>query len=312
MPENDRPLLSIVCLSFGRPRLLEHALRSLSSQTYPNTELWVVDNRSPHSDEITAMVGAHPKANLLSIFRNRGYTGGMNTGLDNVSGKYVFLTEDDIVAESDCLERLYEYVEQNPQTGLVTGLMLNHGSKTIRSAGGITSLGAHWSKHIVAAGAPDDGKLSEPYFVNYVPGAMIFAETALMRELRGFRRDFFVYCEDDELCLRVTRLGRPIVVVPKSRVAHFEPEEKPESALVTFHKQKNFLALYVLHAPRAVLFEALLRYGVGALAEARRSGANWLVYLRARLWLLANFPRLLLDRWQIRLDCKPTEFGGPR
>ncbi len=307
MAGNDLPLISIVCLSFGRPHLLKQALPTLSGQTYPNTELWVVDNRSPHSDEITGIVAENPKAKLLSIFRNRGYTGGMNSGIDNATGEYIFLTEDDILAAPDCLEKLYQYFKLHPETGLATGLMLNQGSGTIRSAGGVMRLGRSWGKHIVGINAPDDGALKAPYFVNYIPGAMIFTETAYLKELKAFRRDFFVYCEDDELCLRVSRTGRPIVVVPEARVSHFEPAVGPDKPVVTFHKQKNFLALYVLHAPASILWPVLFRYGIGALRQISRAGGDWWVYFQARLWLLGNFPRLLLDRWQISRDCRPRE-----
>lgn len=307
MAENDLPLISIVCLSFNRPELLRQTLPTWSSQTYPNTELWVVDNRSPHSDEIARIVEENPKAKLLSLFRNRGYTGGMNTGVDNATGEYVFLTEDDILATPDCVEKLFHYFRRHPGTGLATGLMLNQGAKTIRSAGGVTRLGKSWGKRIVATDAPDDGALKSPYFVSYIPGAMIFTETSFLKELKAFRRDFFVYCEDDELCLRVAKAGRPIVVVPEARVFHFEPPDGPDRPLVTFHKQKNFLALYVLHAPASVLWSALARYGIGALRQIRRAGGDWWVYLQARLWLLSNFPRLLLDRWQIGRDCRPKE-----
>ncbi len=307
MQESKPPLISIVCLSFGRPQLLREALPSLSKQTYPNTELWVIDNRSAHSEEIMGIVNDDPKAKLLSIFRNRGYTGGMNTGLDNATGEYIFLTEDDVVAAPDCVEKLHAYLQANPETGLATGLMLNKGSGTIRAAGGVFRLQSHWDKHIVSPDAPDNGALKAPYFVNYIPGAMIFTKTSFLKELRGFRRDFFVYCEDDELCLRVSRSGRPIVVVPEARISHFEPPVSEDKPVITFHKQKNFLALYVLHAPWPVLWRALLRYGIGTLRVVWLAGGDWWVYLQARFWLLRNFPRLLLDRWQIHSDCRPKE-----
>jgi GT2 family glycosyltransferase len=205
------------------------------------------------------------------------------------------------------VERLYHYVRSRPETGLATGLMLNKRAGTIRSAGGVLRLEGYWGKHIVGANAPDDGSLRVPYYVSYIPGAMIFTQTSYLRALGAFRRDFFVYCEDDELCLRVARTGRPIVVVPQARVFHFEPPETAEKPVVTFHKQKNFLALYVLHAPAGVLGRAALRYGLGAIRQIWRAGGDWWVYLQARLWVLGNLPRLILDRWQIRRDCKPTE-----
>ena len=53
---NERPLVSVVLLSYNRPRLLRDALDSVCSQSYENVEVIVVDNKSGASDEIAEIV----------------------------------------------------------------------------------------------------------------------------------------------------------------------------------------------------------------------------------------------------------------
>src|SRR4029077_7078840 len=87
---------------------------------------------------------------------------------------------------------------------------------------------------------------AEPFETMYLPGAMIAARTSVLREIGGFHPDFFMYGEDVELCARTLKKGLKIAVVPRARVYHHEPPDTPVSALLTFHKQKNLAALYLL------------------------------------------------------------------
>ena len=43
---NERPLVTVIVLSYNRPDLLQRAIASVLAQTYPHVEVIVVDNRS--------------------------------------------------------------------------------------------------------------------------------------------------------------------------------------------------------------------------------------------------------------------------
>ena len=104
------PTVSVVLLSYNRPAYLREALDSLLAQSYENLEITVVDNPSPASAEIARLVGQYPNIKLIRNESNLGYAGGMNRGIESASGRYVCLTEDDIVLEKDCIRRLVEFI----------------------------------------------------------------------------------------------------------------------------------------------------------------------------------------------------------
>src|SRR5438477_12583347 len=112
------PRLSIVVLSYNRPELLRKALQSIAAQTLTDREVLVVDNPSPNSARIHAVVAEFNGVRLLANVANAGFTGGMNQGLAEARGAYVYLTEDDIELESDCTARLVDYLEGHPDTAL--------------------------------------------------------------------------------------------------------------------------------------------------------------------------------------------------
>ncbi len=292
-----QPLISVVLLSYNRPLYLREALSALVSQSYERLEIVVIDNPSPASEEIAEIVSQYPEIKLIQSATNLGYTGGMNQGLESVSGDYICLTEDDIVMRPDCIQNFFNYLNGHPETGLIAPVIYNKAARTIRWAGGRFELGGVYKMKIFGAGETDTGQFAEPFEVNFIDGATMFARTDLWRRLKGFRDDFFMYVEAVEFSARVALTGQKLVVVPQSKVDHFEPPEKPTPPEIEFHKIKNFFALYLLHARVASLFEFLLRYGVLNTVRAafNRSG-NTLLTLRALWWVAKNTPRLLRER----------------
>lgn len=294
---SDNLLVTVVVLSYNRPDFLRESLRALVAQTYPHLRVVVVDNRSPASEHIAKVVADFPGVELVRNAENLGFTGGMNVGIRAATGKYVLLLEDDVVADAGCAAALVDYAEAHPEVGLCGGVMLNRGSGTVRCAGGELSLGARFGKRVIGSGLDGAHPFGEPYPVTYLPGALMFARREDLLRLGGFREDFFMYFEDDELCLRVRKAGWQIAVVPGARVAHFEPPAGPCPGWLEFVKTRNLLRLYLLHAPLLVLPYFLCRNVAYEFVRlAVRCHPRCLVLLRAALDTLLRSPGLLRDR----------------
>jgi GT2 family glycosyltransferase len=293
------PLISIVLLSYNRPALLREALESARAQTQGRLEIIVVDNPSPSSEEVERVAGRYPGVRLIRNQENEGFAGGMNRGIEAAKGEYVYLTEDDIVLDPDCLRLLLEYAEAHDDSGLVSPVMYNKAAGTVRCAGGEFTLGGVYRKEIHGVGARGATEgFTNPFDVTYVVGANVFARTDFLRRLGGFREEFFMYVEDLELCARVLATGRRMTVVPGARVHHFEPPEDARAApQLEFHKLKNFFALYLLHAPARVLPEFFFRYALlNTLRAIAGRGGDARITLRALCWLTKRAPALLSER----------------
>ena len=307
MSTAGQPLVSVIMLSYARPALIREALRSVVEQSYANLEILVVDNRSALSGEIAGIVAGYPAARLIANSQNLGFTGAMNLGIHSASGHYIFLTEDDMVLERDCVRELVEYAGANPGNSLLSGLIYNQGNGSIWAAGGNVTLGPVFKMTIFGFNERDLGQFPAPFDVNYISGSMVFAPAALLRSLGGFREDFFMYYEDIELCMRVHESGGRITVVPSAQASHFEPVKTAASDHISFHKFKNFFAVYILHAPARVWFSLFLRYAVlGTLRSLiTQPGSAWL-RLKALLFTCSRFPQLWRARraGRLRAGCQ--------
>ena len=289
---SDSPPITVVVLSYNRPEYLRESLRALAAQTYPAARVVVVDNRSAASGRVAEVVAGFPGVELIRNPTNLGFTGGMNAGIAAATGKYVLLIEDDIVADRNCVAELVRCMEADPDVGLCGGVMFNRGDGAVRCAGGELSLGTRDGKRIFTA---DDAPT--PYFVSYLPGALLTARLEDLRRWRGFRPDFFMYHEDDELCVRVRKAGRRIAVAPGAKVHHFDPEPGKCPTWLEYIKVRNFLRLYLLHAPASVLPAFLGRYVAWEFVrEAFRLRPRCLLVLGAFLDTVFRSPWLLRDR----------------
>jgi len=295
--DTGQPLISVVLLSYNRPLYLQEALAALVAQSCKNLEIVVVDNPSPASAEVAAVVEQYPNVKLIRNSTNLGYTGGMNKGIQSVSGHYICLTEDDIVMHRDCIRGFVEHMDSHPATGLIAPMIYNKAGRTIRWAGGHFELGGIYRMKIFGAGEKDVGQFSEPFEVNFIDGATMFARADLWKRLNGFHDDFFMYAEAVEFSARVAMTGQKLEVVPQAKVDHFEPPDKPTPPEIEFHKIKNFFALYLLHARLGNLAEFILRYAVlNTLRSAVSRRGNTLLTLRALWWVLKRTPQLLRER----------------
>jgi N-acetylglucosaminyl-diphospho-decaprenol L-rhamnosyltransferase len=291
----DRPQLSVVVLSYDRPACLRQALESLVAQPVESREILVVDNASTTRDEIAAVVTAFPEARFVPLPTNTGFTGGMNEGIARASGQHVLLTEDDVVLEPGCLPLLLEHARRAGERRVLAAVMLDHGTRRVRCAGGEVALGPPFKLKILCAGEDVGRTRAEPYDVSFVPGAFLLLPRAALDALHGFRWEFFMYFEDVELCLRARRLGIPITIVPAARVGHLPPAAAAPTPTIEFHKIKNLFATYLLHAPARVLPSVAARYVL--LEGVRRARPGRIgPFLRACGWLLSHAPGLVRER----------------
>lgn len=295
---NEAPLVSVVLLSYERPHLLKNALESLIGQSYVNIKIIVVNNKGPSSDRIAEIVGDYPYVKLIRNENNPGFTGGMNRGIEDATGKYIFLTEDDIIAEKDCIRYMVDYMESHISTGIASGIMYNKNSGTIRCAGGDFTLGTVYKQKIYGMGEEDSGQFKLPFDVTFVSGGMIFGRLEIMKKLKGFRQDFFMYYEDVEICSRVLKLGYKIVVVPQSKTYHYEPPADTLPEYLKFNGLKNLFSVYILHAKFLNLVVFIFRYGIiNFFRSMFYDKKNFLLLLKLWMWFIRRLPFLFNERY---------------
>jgi glycosyltransferase involved in cell wall biosynthesis len=115
------PSVSICIPTYNYRRYLANALDSVLAQDFGDMEIVVVDNCS--DDGTDELVETYCRRDSRIVFhrnpRNLGMTANFNRALDLARGKYIkFLCADDIL-QRDCVGKMVDILEANPEVTLV-------------------------------------------------------------------------------------------------------------------------------------------------------------------------------------------------
>lgn len=203
------PAVSVVIVSYNTADLIEACLLSVRASDGVSLETFVVDNAS--SDDGAALVrGKFPWVRIVENRENRGFGAANNQVLGECAGRYIVLLNPDTETTPQAFRRMASWMDANPQVGLA-GPTVNNPDGSRQD----TVSRAYPGQKRTA------GELSGlPGEIACVMGACQIVRTGLMRELGGFDEGFFLYGEDQDLCLRIRKKGYEIGHIDPAVILH--------------------------------------------------------------------------------------------
>jgi GT2 family glycosyltransferase len=295
---------------------LVRCLSSLEAQTWRDFETVIVDNGDVFPELSEARV-IRPGENL-------GFSKAIEAALQTSHADYVLTLNDDTTLEPDCLERLVQAIESDPRRGACAPQIVLSQTRLLDSAGmSVARDGSSRQRGHLDSPAQH----GEPADVLFPSGCAALYRRSAMEEAGGFDPDFFLYCEDTDLGLRLQRLGWSCRYEPAAIVYHdYSQTAGPASARKVYFVERNRLAVLVKNFPldwilvapvysayRYILHIRALASGRGYAGQGSASVA-WPEYAAAVVratwhWLLW-LPRLLRSRRQLhrRAKLSPREY----
>jgi GT2 family glycosyltransferase len=234
---------AIVLTHGGAEEVTAACLDSLLRQDYPALTVLLVDNAS-FDGSGERLRDRYPSIRYLNTGGNIGYTGGNNRGIEHAlasGADYVFILNNDTVVEPACVSLLVNSARQVPAAGAIAPKILYHSDPgRIWFAGGdyswVRALGNHRREM-----EPDDpGEPPRLDEITFVTGCAFLMPAGVARAVGGFREDYFIYCEDVELSLRLARRGYRMYYQPAARLLHREePRKSLSSPFATVQRDRN-------------------------------------------------------------------------
>ena len=216
------PLVAIVVLNWNGAEDTLRCIASLARQTHPNFRILVVDNGSTDgSTERLRALG--DRITLIESTKNLGYTGGNNLGMARAmadGADYVWLFNNDAIAEPDTLARLVAACEADPGIGLASPLVRDDADPAlIHFAGGRFDLDTpiyEPTEDLEKARAwqeADPGHMA-------LWGTAMLARRALVEKIGLLDERIFAYWEDIDYSIRGALAGFRNVMVFDAVVFH--------------------------------------------------------------------------------------------
>ena len=208
------PLVYVIVLNYNGKKYLTGCLSSLEKQTYPNYRVVVYDNAS--TDDSADFVNKNfPGIAFFQTGKNFGFAKGNNLAIEFALGQkadYVFLINNDTVAEENLIEKLVGTAESDCSVGIVGPAVFD-----LKNKGSIQEMGVSVDRFGYPLAVRSS---SDNLNVFFVSGCAMMIKSDVLRKIGFFDEKYFMFAEDLDLCWRAQLAGRKITVNKTAKIYH--------------------------------------------------------------------------------------------
>ena len=248
----------------GKADVLE-CLASLSRSTYPNLEMVVVDNGSSDGS-VAAIEAGFPAVRIIENGRNLRWAGGNNVGIRYAlesGADTILLLNNDTTMDPEMVTQLVGAAQSDPEVGILGPKIYYHAQpETVWYAGGKVNLWWGAVRH-VGIRQRDTGQFDQVVAVDYVTGCALMVKREVVEKIGLIDTVYTAYGEDTDYCLRATRVGYRLLMVPSAvmwhKVGAFWGVASPRKIWM---KLRSHIILFRRYAPPLAWFTTIPLYFV--------------------------------------------------
>ena len=207
-------------------------------------EVIVVDNAS-EKDEATEIENRFPYVKVIRSDKNLGFAGGNNLGIQASTGKYIFLVNNDTIFKDFNVQALIDRLESSPKIGVVCPkIRFAWGNHPIQYTGYTPLSKITVRNKAIGFGENDQGQYDSPHLTPYAPGAAMMLKREVIDRVGLMPEFFFLYYEEIDWSMMITRAGYEIWYEPACTIYHKESQATGQnSPLRTYYITRNRLLL---------------------------------------------------------------------
>ncbi len=224
--------ISIIIVNYNTKHVLQPCIDSIVSLTHGvSYEIIVVDNGSTDGSE--EMFSNDQRIIWMPMRENLGFGKANNAGLQKACGKYIFFLNSDTLLVNNAIKIFYDYAcKQDGHTGAIGCILEDRQGHPIHSYGRYPRMRDDISKLIINPikkalhiyQEPPPALPETSMNVEYVTGADLFVDRAILEECGAFAPAFFMYCEEAEMQYRFEKRGYKNMLIHGPRIIHLEGE----------------------------------------------------------------------------------------
>jgi len=208
--------LTVIIPNYNGQHFLEGCLESLKKQNHP-LDVIIVDNAS-QDDSVPYIQQNYPEFTLIENKKNLGFAAAVNQGIKRSSTEYIFLLNNDVELEADCIKHLLKCMQEDETIFAVSSRMIQfHDHEKMDDAGDeYTILG--WTRRVGYGKHPSQYDKKREVF-SACAGAALYRKS-ILDEIGYFDENFFVYMEDVDISYRARIQGYKCIYCPQAVVYH--------------------------------------------------------------------------------------------
>ncbi|OGH86241.1 MAG: hypothetical protein A2469_04295 [Candidatus Magasanikbacteria bacterium RIFOXYC2_FULL_40_16] len=242
--------LSVITVTWNSAEKIEKQILSVA-MGYRNItcEQIVIDNNS--SDNTVELIKKFSNVKLVENKENRGFGVANNQGVEIADGRFILFLNPDMKAEMNTLDRMVNYLAQNPDVG-IAGCKLINEDGTVNLATTPRRFPKIWEQLIIILKIHhffprildrylfrdfDPDKEQE---VDSVQGSFMIVRRELIDKLGwAFDPRYFIWFEDVDLCREAKKNGYKVMYTPIAVCVDYAGDSFKKRG--TWWKQKQYI-----------------------------------------------------------------------
>ena len=207
-------------------------------------EVIVIDNGSK-ANEASVLQERYPRIKAIRSDKNLGFAGGNNLGIKAAKGKYLYFINNDTVFKDFNPQMLTNRLESSAKIGMVCPkIRFAWGNNPIQFAGYTPLSPITIRNKAIGFGEEDKGQYDTPRQTPYAHGAAMMLKREVIDKVGLMPECYFLYYEELDWSMMLTRAGYDIWYEPTSTIYHKESQSTGQnSPLRTYYITRNRLLL---------------------------------------------------------------------
>lgn len=309
------PMVSVIILNYKKKELTARCLDSVFQTNYPNFEVVLVDNGSKDGsmEYLSKLYEQKNRFKIICLDKNYGFAEGNNIGFVSAdsNSKYIAILNNDMEVDINWLSSLVEGMEIDPYIGAAQSLLIDFKDREVKTIGSLLSESG--SIYLL----PYKGlRTANGVKISYAAGGASIFRRDVIKRVGFFDKDFFIYCEDLDLGLRIWLIGYEIVCFLNSKVYHIGSATTATEELkltCIYHNTKNKITFLLKNLEAISIFRGLATrisidstFTISLLLRGKIIEA--VTILRGFLWVILNLKNIWIKRNKIQAMKKVPEF----
>ncbi len=224
--------VSIVTVGMNHKKFVDALYSSLYEEYTPaiDFEAIYIDNCSTDGS-VDFLKEHYPLVRIIQNTEPLGFGENNNKGVMASVGKYIAIINPDIILQDNSIDKIFCKLEETKENTIYAPQLLNPDGTVQYSVRSFITL-RMFIRRILSKG--DDNNISnemvkylckdidvrQTQTVDWAMGAALFMSRDTYAQLGGFDQRYFLYMEDEDMCLRAWKMNIPVIYYPEAKMIH--------------------------------------------------------------------------------------------
>lgn len=225
-------MVSIITVGMNHLSFLKDFLYSLYKNNTPKVsfEMIYVDNCSTDGS-VEFIKTNYPSVKIIQNVEPLGFGENNNKGVMASVGDHIAIINPDIVLKDNCIDKICNKLNQTCGHVIYAPQLLNPDGSIQYSVRSFITLRL-FLRRLLSRGNDNnisnemvqylckDIDVSKTQTVDWAMGAALFMNRETYAKLGGFDQRYFLYMEDEDMCLRAWKMNIPVIYYPEAKMIH--------------------------------------------------------------------------------------------